>query len=286
MKHKHLTPYIFNLLLSFLLSSLLFSAGEGRLKGQGAVSVAPDCGPFFLTFTAAGDSPSLQGYSNEQSVGGFGAGGCTSWTVMYNSVGFTGLTLALQSAPPLTATTPGVYVNFAGTVVTGINPNTSTVGAQSTFGNGAVNIAWIRLDLSGLMGAGTVTTVFYGYKASSSGSGGVPPTAPYNPLVTCPSRATITTSIIGSTQIVAPVPNQSITVCHISEAFVSAVNWQITSTLMAACGGGTTNITGIYQNITAIALDVPFVLPVGRSLCIAQGGAAVAGGGLLIFGQQ
>lgn len=284
MKHKHLTPYIFNLLLSLLLSSLLFSAGEGRLKGQGAVSVAPDCGPFYLTFTAAGNSPSLQGYSNEQSVGGFGAGGCTSWTVMYNSVGFTGVTLALQSAPPLTATTPGVYVNFAGTVVTGINPNTSTVGAQSTFGNGAVNIAWIRLNLSGLMGAGTVTTVFYGYKTTPSGSGGVPPTAPYNPLVTCPTPQAITLAAMGQTQLVAPVMGKTITVCHFSVAFDSAVDFQWFTSTAAACAGAVA-LTGPYENIATIAEDVPFVLGSGLGLC-ANVSAATAGGGLLIFGQQ
>lgn len=145
--------------LFVLLLGMLFSQGKSYAQPS-PTPVPPDCVIFINNMTAAGSTANFPNYFT----------GCTTWTLQYSSVGFTGLTLAFQSAPAATSTTPGAFVSYAGTVSTGINPNTSTVGAISTFSNGIVDIAWVRVNLSGLTGSGTVFGVVYGYKSGYPGS--------------------------------------------------------------------------------------------------------------------
>jgi hypothetical protein len=151
--------------LSVIVLIVAVMATCGRARAQGPTPVPPDCQIFLNSWTSARSSTAFPNYFT----------GCTSWTLQYTSVGFSGLTLTVQSAPAATATTPGAFVNFAGTVATGINPNTSTTGAVSTFSNGAVDIPWVRVTLSGLTGSGTVFGVLYGYKTGYTGGGGSAP---------------------------------------------------------------------------------------------------------------
>lgn len=145
------------LLIVFLLGMFAFG-----LQAQNPTPVPPDCVININNWTTAQSSASFPNY--------FAA--CQSWTLQYTSVGFTGLTLTFQSAPAATATTPSTFVTYAGTTVTGSNPNTSTVGANATFSNGIVDIPYVRLTLSGLTGTGTVFGVLYGYKSGYTGGGG------------------------------------------------------------------------------------------------------------------
>lgn len=129
----------------------------------------PDCVILLNNFTGAGSTATFQNYFTA----------CQTWTFQYTSVGFTGLTITVQSAPAATPTTPGAWVTYAGTLVTGSNPNTSTTGAVSTFANGTVDIPFIRVNISGLMNTGTIWGVLYGYKTgyskgSTSPSGNCP----------------------------------------------------------------------------------------------------------------
>jgi hypothetical protein len=99
--------------------------------------------------------------------------GCDTWTLTYASSGFTGLSITLQSANGATVATIGAFGTYTGTVVTGINPNTNTTGRISQFQNGLVITPWLRVNLAGLTGTGTVSGVVYGYKTGySSGNGG------------------------------------------------------------------------------------------------------------------
>ena len=52
---------------------------------------------------------------------------CRTWSFQYNSTGFSGVSITVQSAHG--ALTPSSFSPFTGTVATGINPNTSTIGA-------------------------------------------------------------------------------------------------------------------------------------------------------------
>lgn len=136
-------------LLSFLTVPLL---------AQTRVQVTADCVIAF-NFNATGTSAT---FDNRQA-------GCETWTLQYQSTGFTVVSLAIQSAPgPVTA---GTFVSYAGTIDTGINPNTSTTGATTTGHNGAITIPWIRVSAT-LTGTGTLNGVLYGLKAGPSPGGG------------------------------------------------------------------------------------------------------------------
>lgn len=143
----------------FLLASVLL---PGVMLAQNPQPVPPDCVIFVNNWTTAQSSASFSNYFTA----------CQTWTFQYTSVGFTGLTITVQSAPAATATTPSTFVTYAGTVSTGINPNTNTAGRITTFSNGLVDIPWIRVNLSGLTGSGTVFGVLYGYKTGYAGGGG------------------------------------------------------------------------------------------------------------------
>lgn len=152
---RKLTLSLFILLCGLTLS-------QGKLHAQNPTPVPPDCVIFINNWTTAQSSSSFPNYFTA----------CQTWTLQYTSVGFTALTLEVQSAPSATSSTAGTFVTYAGTVSTGINPNTNTSGRVSTFSNGLVDIPWIRVNLSGLMGSGTVFGVLYGYKTGYAGSGG------------------------------------------------------------------------------------------------------------------
>lgn len=118
------------------------------------VKVEPECRIYF-SFTAVG----TQQFDNRTQ-------GCTSWIVTYSSFTFAGpLSLALQDAPNAAGSVPGAWVNFAGTIVSGINPNTSLVGATTEFRG---YYPWIRINLTATgAGAGLVVGTAYGWRTGA-----------------------------------------------------------------------------------------------------------------------
>src|ERR1700748_2000799 len=71
--------------------------------------------------------------------------GCYQWRLSYNSTGFSGVSISVQSAPDVSGA-PGSWTNFTGaTVVTdGTNPSTSTNAGIIGIHSGA---AWVRVNL-------------------------------------------------------------------------------------------------------------------------------------------
>lgn len=127
------------------------------VTAQTPTPVAPDCNiPIVLSAAA-----STNQFDNRSA-------GCTNWVITYTNSGFTVLALALQSSAD-TSGVPTSWVTFAGTVVTGINPNTAITQNSSTF---AGYYPWIRVNLSGLTGTGTVRGVAYGWKTAAARAGG------------------------------------------------------------------------------------------------------------------
>ena len=163
---------ILNRLLSvfptLLIPLVLFISLSESARGQGG-AVTPDCGPIQFNLTAAGASA--------QFANTFPA--CDTWTVTYANAGFSGLTLTFQSAAMGTAPgagfpngQPGSFSTYGGTIVAGVNPNTSTTGATTQFANGAIASPFVRVNLSGLTGSGNVVGSFYGYKTGATGGNG------------------------------------------------------------------------------------------------------------------
>lgn len=101
--------------------------------------------------------------------------GCDTWTLVYQANNLTGLSLTLQSTNG--ATGPGAWVTFVGTVVSGINPNTSTTGAQTIVSgfNSFIRMSATFTDSGGAL----INGVLYGYHSG------------YNPsnVGTCPGTA-------------------------------------------------------------------------------------------------
>lgn len=93
--------------------------------------------------------------------------GCDSWTMVYQANNLTGLTLTVQSA--FGAITAGTFGTFTGTVVSGINPNTSTTGAQTilTGFNSFIRVTATFTNSGGAL----INGVLYGYHSGFSGAG-------------------------------------------------------------------------------------------------------------------
>jgi hypothetical protein len=98
-----------------------------------------------------------------------------------------------------------------------------------------------------------------------------------------PLSAAVSLSSSGLTQIIAAGSSVTV-VSHLSLSFASGVTVQLEYGTGTNCGTGTTAYTGIYQNVATIALDVPFLVPSGKALCVSLG-ASVTGGGVVLYGQ-
>jgi hypothetical protein len=354
------------------------------------VYVEPECRIYF-SFAAVGTSAVFDNRTK----------GCDYWAVSYSSFIFAGpLSMALQSAPNAAGSVPGAWVNFAGAVVTGINPNTSLVGAETTLSG---YYPWLRVNLTATgAGAGLVVGTAYGWRmgaptsvsgtvtanqgtpnaggvnawpvqgGSAAGAalvgnpvpvsgtdaagvkrslrtqgdgalaltGGVTPNDGTSgafggglfradtgaisfpviyPLVyngtnwdrqrgstagtlgaglgsgatggvigaktVCDSQAVVTLAAAGNTEIVALTAARQIRVCHFSASFQSPVDVQFTQGTGANCAVGTANVSGVYQDVLAAALDFAdgsMRTAAGNALCVSLG-AAVTGGGIVTY---
>jgi hypothetical protein len=239
---------------------------------------------------------------------------CNNFTISYSSRGFSVVSLVVQDAPD-NGNTPGTFVTYAGTVNTGINPNTSIVAASSTFTG---FFRWIGVNLATATGTGSIDGAIYGDQVAptaggSSGSSGCPnpcpvigPTAVGSPSANPPVQisendgngnliipilptlsATVSLTASGLTQIVALSAAKSIRIGHLSAAFASGVDFQLEYGTGSNCAGGTTALTGVYKNILTYAYDdppgAPLLVPAGNALCVNLG-TSVTGGGLIQYG--
>ena len=103
----------------------------------------------------------------------------------------------------------------------------------------------------------------------------------------CPLSAPITyTAASGSLQIVAASGSTIIRVCHVSISTSVATNITLQYGTGSNCGTGTNPLTGAYNNVTSIALDLFGTLrtPASQALCIVSS-ASVTAGGVVTYAQ-
>lgn len=136
------------------------------LSGQTTTPpVQPDC-QFFATFTTAATNSSS--FDNRT----VNSRGCFYWTVLYVSNGFSAVSFLFQDAPDSSGT-PGSWVTFAGTTISGSNPATATTQSVGQFSG---YYPWLRVRLDTATGSGTVQAYVYGYKTdpavTAAGGGG------------------------------------------------------------------------------------------------------------------
>ncbi|HXJ73600.1 MAG TPA: hypothetical protein VNM37_12125, partial [Candidatus Dormibacteraeota bacterium] len=129
--------------------------------------VVPDCViPF--NFTATGSTSNLTCGAPNASPN---SPGIASWLLVYESTGYSVLSLVVQSAPDNNGS-PGTWGTFAGTVLSstalpgssGINPNTAITSAFTGF---AGYYPWMRVTLASVTGTGRVKGNLYGYLNST-----------------------------------------------------------------------------------------------------------------------
>lgn len=117
---------------------------------------AADCDVVF-SFTAAGQSVV---FNNKGKA-------CANYQVSYFSSGFSAVSLQFESAPDA-GTTPGTWVAFAGTTLTGANPMTATTQQTATFSG---VYPWVRVRLVSKTGTGQITGRMLGIQLTSASIG-------------------------------------------------------------------------------------------------------------------
>lgn len=273
------------------------------LSLSAACSIRPafaQCSASF-NFTADGSQATIDNRTN----------GCIDFQITYNAANASALSLEVESAPDAGGV-PGTWVSFAGTIVTGVNPNTNTE-QEYTLLRGYY--PWVRVTLSGLMGASSRVRGTLKGSAASLESGvtpfpqpaevegcdasGAPPTC--NPVPTahfdgtnvetdfvCNTATPLTLTASGNTEIVALTALKSVRICHISLSGDSTVNVKLTTGTGANCGTGTADLTGFYNQAVSIALDfqqaAALRAPAGNAVCVNLSGAS-NWGGVVVYGK-
>jgi len=128
------------------------------LAAQSVTQQRPDCWfPIFPPFSGSG---STGPFDNSQA-------GCTSWVFVYTNMGFSGVSIVVQTS----STTPtGPWTTF--TAVSGSNPATSTTTGVATFGGSTSYFPYLRVTLTAT-GSGTLIGTLYGWRIpSDAGAGG------------------------------------------------------------------------------------------------------------------
>lgn len=242
---------------------LLLLALVGGLFAQSpsqVVKSAPDC---VLAFAFTGVSVTSQTLDNRTKA-------CSTWTVAYLSNGWATVSLTLQSAPDSSGS-PGVWAAFAGPVVSGANPLTSV-----TYGNSTLSgyVPWLRVVASVTGITGTINGVVMGW-------------ATPRPIVTstgCSTQSAITLTGAGDTEIIAATAGRTVRICELYLAAASAEDVKLTQGTGTNCGTGTADITGLFRQITTLAIPTPNGIRggVGNAICVNQSGA-INSGGLVIY---
>lgn len=167
------------LLLLSLISPVLIHSVNGQ-----STQVTPDCVVFFnQTFTSSsGASVALPGGSgfDNRSIG------CQNYVIQYTVTTTSGTISSVSFQTAQGALSAGTFNDWGGTVSTGVNPNTSSTTATSTFATGCVSSSgctvvnsWLKVLITRGSLVGTINGVLYGWrqgKAMAGGGGG--PTGP------------------------------------------------------------------------------------------------------------
>lgn len=254
-----------------------------------------------FNFTADGSQALIDNRTN----------GCIDFQLTYNASGASALSLLVQSAPD-NAGVPGAWVTFVGTVVTGVNPNVAT-DQNYTLITGYN--PWVRVTLSGLMGASArVRGTLKGSAASLSSGGtpfpqpaevegcdaaGAPPTCMpvlagafdgtnVQRLLTCTTRQAITLAAGTDVVIVPPVALKTTRLCSLVFAMDSAADVTIRQGTGTTCLTGTVALTGAFPALLAVDLfspAAPLLDTLANVSTCAHFSTAVTVGGYAIYAQ-
>jgi len=149
-----------------------------------------------------------------------------------------------------------------------------------------VYLNFIRVSLTACSGTGTITASYSGTAVAATPTFGglfVPSSQVPTP---CTNQDIIqfTASGAGSTRIItAAGGGRQVVLCHLSVALSAAVNIILERGTGTNCGTGNTDLTGAYQNTSALALDFGAsstlkAEAVNSDICVNVSGATTVGG--------
>ena len=153
--------------LAVMLAALILMAAPAMAQTTSNVIPQPDCIVFFH-FTAANQyaptSPN-NGLDNRTQ-------GCTAWSLAVGSSGFTGFTVALQSAPNA-AGSPGTYVTYLNqNVSAGANPVVGVAAGAAGYAWLSGYNPWVRVQATSVTGSGVIDGALFGWRNPSASKGG------------------------------------------------------------------------------------------------------------------
>jgi hypothetical protein len=213
------------------------------------------------TTGAGGVSGVLYGYK----TGPIG-GATSSGAVNIDSVGGTAITLGQKT---MAASFPVVVASdqttFAVTPGVAVTPGDGGTNAGADSRTGAATSAQMRV-LPSLFNGSTWDREF-----------------------ACTGQAAVTfTAANGTVEVVAAVASAVVRVCHISLASDTETDFKILSGTGVACGTGPADLTGVYQNVLAVAFDYGAAgalrTAASKALCV-NSTATITAGGVVIYAQ-
>ncbi len=240
---------------------------------------APDCQKNYRFSNRTGDGPLNPSQEFVPVVGGGSisptydnrTSACNAWLVVYDSEGFSGLSITFQDAPTANGAV-GSFITFAGTTVSGSNPMTATTSALFT---GTGYYPYFNMLLTSAVGTGSINVTLYGWKSpnyivSLGGTGGT-----YTPATckitatgaaitidknTCTNGATNgTATAVG----VAPYINYELNGNNQVAITVSTANWAQGNPSLVVTNGGSTPTAWTWP---INFIPTPFIYPVvGKS---------------------
>lgn len=180
---KHLLLNNLHAKLGLLSLVAAFFLLPGNSWAQSTQAPPPDC-IVFINLTLNGGSGTTVRVPTTAVSGGPGDNRtekCQTWTLSYQATASSGslTSVAFQAATGTAAPTAMAFGNWGGTVTTGINPNTSSVQATSTFATGCASMSecnvvnsWVQVLVTRNTFVGTINGVLYGYRTGYPGTGG------------------------------------------------------------------------------------------------------------------
>ena len=148
--------------------ALLISLPLLAQQKQPVSSLQEDCGVQFA-FTVQSSGVNAAGTVTAGSPGTTAVidntqAGCLVWMVTYSTTtGITGVSLLFQTATNA-AGVPGTWSAYGGTLTVGVNPNVAATPPWAITQATGTKYPFLRMNLTSLTGAGTVSGKLYGWK--------------------------------------------------------------------------------------------------------------------------
>lgn len=229
--------------------------------------ILPDCA-FSVAISGAGAS----------ATGANTSTGCSVWLVSWEGPAGGGYSVTVQSAPTGSGGGAGTWATYAGSVSSGSNPSTDRFGTVALFGY----VPFIRVSWNG---SGTLSGRIFGWKdpGAIGSSGGSSSSSTGYGLPACtnaPLRLAISVTGTGATEVIPATSGQIIRICKIQFAGDTATGLRFVQGGGTNCGTGTTNVSGVFANTTALAFDYDgsLILSSGNAFCLSSSVASAIGG--------